>query len=82
MSNEYNNSQKPAVMLANVINSLVEKARKEGYELGVKDSTIVKCKDCRSFAEVTPNSYQRSIRFCIKGHNGYETFGCTEGEPR
>lgn len=43
---------------------------------------LTRCKDCRSFAEVTPNSYQRSIRVCIKGHNGYETFGCTEGEPK
>lgn len=49
---------------------------------GCEASSLVRCKDCRSFAEVTPNSYQKSIRVCIKGHNGYETFGCTEGERK
>ena len=54
----------------------------EGCSYTLRHTKLTKCKYCRSFAEVTPNSYQSSIRVCIKGHNGYETFGCTEGEPR
>lgn len=70
-------------------NTLVEDLRRQlkkeflaGFEEGCKAASLVRCKDCRYFAEVTPNSYQKSIRVCIKGHNGFETFGCTEGEPR
>ena len=55
---------------------------REGYELGIKDSTIVKCKDCRYFAEVKSIPYPSLRYLCCKGHNGYETFGCTEGERK
>lgn len=41
---------------------------------------LTKCKDCRSFLPVCITD--KTIKVCIKGHNGYETFGCTEGEPK
>lgn len=41
---------------------------------------LTKCKDCMHFIHV--NTSMHNTKICIKGHNGYETFGCTEGEPK
>lgn len=68
-------------------NTLVEELRRQlkeeyraGFEEGCKTASLVRCKDCRSFLPVCITD--QTIKVCIKGHNGYESFGCTEGEPR
>ena len=63
-----------------------------GFKEGCKAASLVRCKDCRFFlpvciseayADTDPKSvFIQTTKVCIKGHNGYETFGCTEGEPK
>lgn len=64
-----------------------------GFKEGCNAASFVRCKDCRSFlpvcipeehyADTDPKSmFVQTIKVCMKGHNGYETFGCTEGEPK
>lgn len=51
-----------------------------GFEEGCKAASLVRCKDCRFFLPVCITD--QTIKVCAKGHNGYETFGCTEGEGK
>ena len=63
----------------------------DGYDYALR-TKLTRCKDCRfflpvmldeSFADTDPKSvFVQTTKVCIKGHNGYETFGCTEGEPK
>lgn len=60
----------------------IKKAREEGYEQGKRETGLIQCKDCRFFASVSASPYHAFTTICLKGHNGYETFGCTEAESK
>lgn len=64
----------------------------DGYDYALR-TKLIRCKNCRFFlpvcipqfyADTDPKSVfcqdSLSTKVCAKGHNGYETFGCTEGE--
>lgn len=68
-------------------NTLVKELRRQlkeeyraGFEEGCKAASFVRCKNCAHFIHV--NTSLHNTKICLKGHNGYETFGCTEGEPK
>ena len=51
----------------------------DGYDYALR-TKLTRCKDCVHFIHV--NTSLHNAKICLKGHNGYETFGCTEGERK